>query len=119
MEKLQSAFKNRIVSYRFFSKKDCADIRKFLEEVRAKVFLVLEKYLKKFLSLKINVELFGIYIIEEKELSAMKSFNTRNRIVVHSTDLVNMYNDFEEEIIEKASTFQERDSGALDKNYIS
>lgn len=117
IEKVQHAFKNRIASFRFSVKEYSTDIRKFLEEVKEKVFIVIEKYIKEFSSLKINVELFGIYIIEEKELSDMKSFNTRNRIVTLSTDLEEMYNDFEEEIIEKASTFQERDSGML--NYHS
>lgn len=111
IEKLQSAFKNRIASYRFSAKKHYTEIPQFFEDVRRKVFSVLEEYIQKFFCLKINVELFGQYVIEEKQLSDMKSFNTNNRIITHSTDLMNVYNDFEQEILEKALTFQERDSG--------
>lgn len=111
VEKLQSAFKNRISSYRFSTKNQCTDIAQFLEEVKPKVISIIEKHIKTFFSLKINMELFGLYVIEEKELSDIKSFNTKNKIVTHSLSLSNMYDEFKEDIMEKASTFQEKDSG--------
>ncbi|KAJ8951715.1 hypothetical protein NQ318_012565 [Aromia moschata] len=82
-----------------------------MEEVKQKVFDAINGYIQQHHALKINFELFGLYIIPEKELSDIKSFNTRNKIVTISTDLHEMYDLFEEEMVSKAAEFQERDSG--------
>ncbi|KAJ8954711.1 hypothetical protein NQ318_011404 [Aromia moschata] len=81
------------------------------KKLNKKVFDAINGYIQQHHALKINFELFGLYIIPEKELSDIKSFNTRNKIVTISTDLHEMYDLFEEEMVSKAAEFQERDSG--------
>ncbi|KAJ8911139.1 hypothetical protein NQ315_003315 [Exocentrus adspersus] len=55
----------------------------FFEEIREKC---LTKYIKEHVSLKINFEAFGLYIIPEKEVSEVKSFNTANKVITPSSD---------------------------------
>lgn len=109
--KLRSAFKNRIASYRFSSKKNHIDPSEFLIEVKQKVLNLISEYIQNHHSLKVNMELFGLYVIPEKDMRDIKSFNTENQIINISKNLSQVFDDFKDVMLSKASEFQERDSG--------
>ncbi|KAJ8980524.1 hypothetical protein NQ317_008321 [Molorchus minor] len=108
---LRNAFKNRIASYRFSSSRDHIDFYDFMWEVKQKVLDIIDKCMKKYHTLKVNFEIFGLYEIPEKELSDIKSFNTKNKIITIATDLHQIFEEFTEEMTSQASEFQEKDSG--------
>lgn len=111
VEKLQHAFKNRISSYRFSSEHTHINPTEFLETVKPKVCALLSEYVGTHNSMKVNFELFGIYIVPEKGLAEIKAFNTKNKVVNTSTDVNELYTRFKEEMLSQASDFQTRDSG--------
>lgn len=110
VEKLHCAFKNRIASIRFNNILNKTDPLLFFHDVKQQVLDIIEQYLKMHNSLKINLELFGIYVIPEKEQQDIKSFNTKNKVFTRSSNLTQIYEEFQDEILSKASDFQERDS---------
>lgn len=113
VELISSAFKRRISTYRFSIKKHLINHEQFFSEIKEKVQSIISIYLNKFRNLKINFELFGTYVIPEKEVMDLKSFNTKNRVLTISTNLEEIYRDFIEEIVKKSSSLQEKDSGNL------
>lgn len=82
-----------------------------MQEIKNKVIQLIQTEVSKFLSVKISFELFGYYVIEEKDLHDVKSFNTKNEVVTGSTDLLQLYDNFTSILDQKAAEFQERDSG--------
>ncbi|XP_050509007.1 uncharacterized protein LOC126886193 [Diabrotica virgifera virgifera] len=107
--KLTHAFKNRIASYRFSGDKKL-DYHGFLNDVKPKVLNILSEYLHQFNSIKVNFEIFGIYLKPDTNLSDIKSMNTCNKIITISTELDEVFDDFREELMTQASEFQEKDS---------
>lgn len=82
-----------------------------MNDIKNKVVELVKKEVGKLLSIKINFELYGYYVIEDKDLHDVKSFNTKNEIVTSSTNISQLYDDFTAILDQKASEFQERDSG--------
>ncbi|KAJ8915327.1 hypothetical protein NQ315_008211 [Exocentrus adspersus] len=111
VSKIVCAFKNRISSYRFTSPRSLIDYNDFFEKIKEKVFNVIRESIKEHTALKINFEAFGLYIIPEKELSDVKSFNTANKVITPSSDLQKIFEEFINEILAQASEFQEKNSG--------
>ncbi|XP_072400401.1 uncharacterized protein [Diabrotica undecimpunctata] len=111
VEKLSSAFKNRIGSYRLSSNKHHTDHLEFFSEIEGNVLKLLHNYLHKFKVLKVNFELYSMYTIPEKDTYDLKSFNTKNQIITISTNLKQAYQDFIREILPKVSEIQEKESG--------
>ncbi|XP_072400352.1 uncharacterized protein [Diabrotica undecimpunctata] len=111
VEKLSSAFKNRIGSYRLSSNKHHTDYLEFFSEIEGNVLKLLHNYLHKFKVLKVNFELYSMYTIPEKDTYDLKSFNTKNQIITISTNLKQAYQDFIREILPKVSEIQEKESG--------
>ncbi|CAG9772350.1 unnamed protein product [Ceutorhynchus assimilis] len=70
--------------------------------------------LKKHRAVKINVELFGQYVLHSKETTETKSFNTKNKII--TSDSEEIFNGFLSVFKEKVLIFTENGSGwALEK----
>lgn len=111
VEKINSAFKCRICSYRFSALEHFIIHNDFFESVKEKVLSIITKYLGEFITLKINFELFSLYAKPESELSDTKSFNTKNRVITGSDLLTEVFENFKSEIMVKAENFQEKDSG--------
>ncbi|XP_050505390.1 uncharacterized protein LOC126883768 [Diabrotica virgifera virgifera] len=112
VSKLSHAFKNRIASYRFNSGKKL-DYHGFLNDVKPKVLNILSEYLHQHNIIKVNFEIFGIYLKPDTNLSDIKSMNTCNKIITISTELDEVFDHFKEELMTQASEFQEKDSNWL------
>lgn len=111
VERIGSAFKCRIVSHRISPTKQHIYHTDFFEDVRYTVLEIFEKYRKERNSSKINCVLFATYIIPHKEVVDLKSFNTNNRVWLQTTDLTDLYNEFQKEIKSNAEKIQERNFG--------
>ncbi|CAH1107138.1 unnamed protein product [Psylliodes chrysocephalus] len=109
--KLTHAFKNRIASYRFSSSdENKISYNDFFNGVKPKVINKISEYLQQHISLKINMEIFGIYVKPDKEMSDIKSMNSPNKIVTTASNLEELYGEFKSELMMQASEFQEKDS---------
>lgn len=82
-----------------------------MSEIKNKVLELIRSGVSKFTAIKVNVELFGSYILETQHMRDVKSFNTKNVVVTVGTDVDQVYNDFTESLDGKVSEFQERESG--------
>lgn len=83
-------------------------------EIKETALNLITNQLMKLTSLKVNVELFGSYILPSKGLRDVKSFNTKNVIITEGSDISQIYDDFVGILDMKVSDFQEKESG----NYI-
>lgn len=113
IQMLCSAFKCRIVSYRIHSESRHLDYVTFFSEIKNKVLSLLEEVLRIHKAVKVNMEVFGRYILQTQECSDIKSFNTTNTILDLSSDLASAYDIFIDKMITQSTEFQERDSGIL------
>ncbi|XP_074036831.1 uncharacterized protein [Leptinotarsa decemlineata] len=108
---IRTAFKCRIVSYRVDSQNRHIDYPTFFNELKQKVFKLLEEVLVIHKSVKVNMEVFGRYYLQTKENLEVKSFNSPNQVVDQSMDLNVIYNIFIDALTAQAMEFQHRDSG--------
>lgn len=108
---LTSAFKCRIASYRVTSAGYYTDVSNFMDSVKSKISPLLENQIAQYKSLKVNFELFGYFIKEQKEVSDIKSFVSKNEVVNVGSDLHQMYHHQTGYFDERLDEFQEKDSG--------
>lgn len=111
VEVVSSAFKCRIVSYRLHSDNCHLDYVMFFNGIKNNFLKLLQDVRRIHKAVKVNMEVFGRYILQSRELSDVKSFNTPNVIVDQSTDLKSILDIFVDAITTQTSEFQERDSG--------
>ncbi|XP_074026081.1 uncharacterized protein [Leptinotarsa decemlineata] len=108
---VNTAFKCRIVSYRVDSENHHMDYPTFFNEIKQKVVKLLEEVLDIHKCMKVNMEVFGRYSLQTKDLSDIKSFNSPNEVIDQSNDLDVVYSSFADSLTVKAAEFQDRDSG--------
>lgn len=115
IEKISSAFRSRIASYRVLAPNTELDqIRPpahFLLTLRKHVKQLLNARLDAFDTVKVNLELFAEFTLPKNETCEIKSFATRNIIVHKNYDFSEMFSKCILDICQKMETFQERDSG--------
>lgn len=120
---LQQAFRNRIASYQIKLEEDddvdddkeegkrYKGVLEFLDNLKPRVINLIQYHLNIHGNLKINVELFGNYVLQSEELEEIKSFNTKSMRVTLNDDLCKLYDDFVKSLEKKTSDFAEKDSG--------
>lgn len=113
VELIETAFKNRIVTYRVSSDNEHVDYSLFFAEIKSKVLDLISTILQVQQSLKINMVVVGRYFLPAKEVVDEKSFNTSNEIVTVGSELEDVYNSFVEVMKVQSTEFQEKDSGML------
>lgn len=110
---IESAFKSRIISYRLTTTAVHLSVFDFMSDIKQHFYDVLTSQLTQHTSVKVNVELFGLFALESKGVEEIKSFNTKNEVFTSGT----LFNDYYEGLCEtlhrKLSEFQERDSGKI------
>lgn len=112
---LTQAFKGRLISFRIYPIKSTEkieyDIEKFLNSLKLQIIELINDNLKKFTTIKCNMELFGQYYLQSKDKIEIKSFNSKYKVLTKNDD-VNDFIQLTFEILRnKASEFQEKDSG--------
>lgn len=108
---IRSAFKCRISSYRIYSDNSYIDYILFFNDIKKKVLDILNKMLKIHRAIKVNMEVFGMYLLPSSETFSEKSFNTANRNMDQASDLDAIYQLFVDKMVAQTSEFQEKDSG--------
>ena len=115
VEIIDKAFKSRVIAYKIKNSAQISSSEEFFINNRDKVIELIEKQLKEHTALKINFELFALYVKYDKSAEAnqtdIKSFNTKNIVVASSSDIDAIYQSFASDIIKKSEEFQKRDSG--------
>lgn len=110
VELIQSAFKQRIASYKIRGDNE-KNVDEFFQKNRRKIIKLLTTCLEQFPSVKIYFELFAEYVLLVKELLDIKSFNTKNVIVTSASNLDAVLDDFVAIIKMKMSEFNQKESG--------
>lgn len=110
---IQSAFQSRIVSYQITDAAKGVSIENFLDAVESKVIQLIKNQIDVHITSKINMELFAMYYKETSEriVRNIKSFNTKNIIITHSSLLDDEYHNFKVAIISQSEEFQDCGSG--------
>lgn len=113
---VKTAFKNRLTTYRIFSKKYPTDVELYLNDLKPKFVSLLKNSLLNHTNVKVNMELYGAYLLPSDESQDIKSFNSRYSIVSMQTDLDELFNVFQQVLVSKSCRFREKNSGwALSK----
>lgn len=114
IELMRTAFKSRIKSFKIknVNKKELS-IEIFLETIRPSIVLLLEEHTKIHISVKVNIEFFGLYqLVKLDDIETdIKSFNTKNKIVSESTNFNEICDEWFEIIKTKSEEFNETKSG--------
>ncbi|XP_074029419.1 uncharacterized protein [Leptinotarsa decemlineata] len=108
---ITNAFNCRIATYRVESSIVTSDYMSFFNEIRQKVIELLESAIRIHKSIKVNMEVFGNYILQTDDSRDTKSFNSQNKIVDQSSDLNAVFDGFRDVIVAQTTEFQDRDSG--------
>ncbi|KAJ8975101.1 hypothetical protein NQ317_017868 [Molorchus minor] len=103
---IRGAFKCRILSYRVRGENCHTDYVLFFNEIKNKSIKLIEDVLKVHKIVKVNMEVFGRYVLSTQDSSDLKAFNTPNKVIDQSMDLNEIWTAFVDLMI-----FQERDSG--------
>ena len=113
VQRIETAFKNRIVTYRITSENEHVDYTAFFDEIKSKVLQLLGEIVRVYKSVKVNMAAIGRYFLPTQEITSEKSFNTANEIVSMGCDLDDVYRSFMEVMKVQTADFQEKDSGML------
>lgn len=116
VQRIESAFRSRIVSYRLNTDFDHVNYTIFFKDITPKVIGVLQEILHKYKSAKVNMITVARYFLAANDTFSEKSFNTPNQIVTIGSDLNEIFEIFIECMKTQAAEFQEKDSGMLKIN---
>lgn len=106
-----TAFQQRVATFRLIPEEEYVNLGDFFTNEKTTICDLLQKQLDEMVALKVNLELYGLYTIEAKKLTDIKAFCTKNKIVTRGTSLVEILDEFKEEINHKMEIFAEKDSG--------
>lgn len=113
---VQTAFKHRILTYHISSDIHLTDVKLYLEELKPKIINLLNECMLVNQSLRVNVELYGRYMLASTKEEEIKSFNTKYALVYDYTNLDDFFEGYKQALIKKTSEFTEASSGwALSK----
>lgn len=111
VEKLASAFGQKCEIYRVSEPGHHVDLYEFAYLIKEKVIALIDAKCEVFGSIKVNLECVGLYFLTNKENVEIKTFNTKNKVITVGSDVYEKYAEYIDEIFNKMSEFQERDSG--------
>lgn len=109
---IQTAFQNRIASYRITATEE-ADIclSKFFDNNRLQIKSLIDQSLEVHTCIKVNFELFSMFLLHKNDSQELKSFLTKNFTIHLNYDFDVLFTGVVSSIMKKIEEFQERDSG--------
>lgn len=110
---INCAFQNRIISYKISPISFYVHVKDFFEEIMPKLTNLLNSGLLQHTCIKVNLELFGIYLNPNDESHHIKSFNTPYRVLCDSSDVSKEVLQMVEIIDRKSDELAEKDSGKI------
>ncbi|KAL0891882.1 hypothetical protein ABMA27_015139 [Loxostege sticticalis] len=112
VEIVASAFRSRIISYRIVpSESDQVSLDSFFNSISNKIKSLIDEALKKHTCLKVNFELFSIFMLFKNNMQEMKSFLTKNFVIYQNYDFDSIFLKLQSTLKKKIDEFQESDSG--------
>ena len=87
------------------------NINGFMEKIKKKNINLLQANIRKYINVKIGMELFGRFCLQTQETTEIKSFNSRFQMVSGDTGLEELFTQFREILGKKATEFEEKESG--------
>jgi hypothetical protein len=64
VHQIATAFESNVTSYRITDERTCVDLNEFIEEIREKMLNLIQENVEKHTTVKLNLELFGLYTLE-------------------------------------------------------
>jgi hypothetical protein len=107
---VRTAFKNRIVTYHITNRNHITDVKLYLGELKCRVIQLINTWVETHSVIKVNMELYGVYLLPSSETVEVKSFNTKYSIITQNTDFEAFYNEYQDIIFGKALEFSESGS---------
>lgn len=111
IEIIATAFKNRILTYRLNPTEIYQTPEAFLYDNLKNVVKLINMCLMKGNCLKVNYELFANFALPHSEHEQLKSFNTKNTVILKHTDLNENYLNAISTIKQKFAEFEHCESG--------
>lgn len=113
VELITSAFRSRIASYRLtaLNQSDMSSIDNFFAFIKSKIEMLLNECLKRHICVKVNFELFALFLLFKNDSQEVKSFATKNFILLSDYEIDSLLSSVTNNLKKKVEEFQERDSG--------
>lgn len=113
VEIVNSAFRNRIASYRITATEPSQQhsLSTFFESAYDKIKIIIDLSLKEHTCVKVNFEYFALFALVKNDCNEMKSFNTKNFTIYQNNDFDSIMCQVKNLISKKMDEFQDRDSG--------
>lgn len=112
IEIIATAFKNRILTYRLNPYEVHFETPEaFLYDSMKYIIKLISMTLEKHVCLKVNLELFANFILPHSDQQHLKSFNTKNAVILKDTDLSEMYTEASNTIKQKLTEFEHCETG--------
>lgn len=110
---LRSAFRGRIASYRILAvtEEEINSISTFFNSNRFKIKSLLDQSLKKHTCVKVNIELFSMFLLFKNDTQEIKSFGTKNFTLHLNYDFDSIFSGVISNLLKNIEEFQDRDSG--------
>lgn len=112
VELLQSAFKQRLASFRIINPDiENLNFHKFFEIIVDRFSQLITDQLAKLSTIRVHLELFGEYYLSTQNIADVKSFIGKSQVVDSSTDLNSLLKTQEDIIRKRVSEFEGCQSG--------
>lgn len=108
---VSSAFRSRIITYRITASDELSSADAFFDSISDKVKSLLNESLHKHTCLKVNFELYSVFLMIKDNKQEIKSFGTKNTVLYSNYDFDLLYVDVLSKLKKKIEEFTERDSG--------
>lgn len=92
---VKTCFKNRIATYHISSNTDLTDVKLYLQNKKSKIISLIEKSLEICTSVKVNFELYGLYLLSSLKQHEVKSFNSQYGVVSRNTDFEEFFANYQ------------------------
>lgn len=113
IEKVNSAFRNRLATYRITARDESEQLSLsvFFDNLRDKVKSLIDQSLAIHNCIKVNFEVYLLFLMIKNSTQEVKSFGTKNITICFNYDFTNLFSDIVSNLMKKVSEFEQRDSG--------
>ena len=110
---IKTAFRCRIASYRIVAsiEEEQNSTKVFLDKISEKIKALIDRSLTLHTCIKVNFELFSLFLLFKNDSQEIKSFATKNFTVHHNYDFDSIFLSVRDDLLKRLEEFQDRDSG--------
>lgn len=113
VEKVSSAFRNRIATYRLtcLDENEERSLNVFFDNIRDKVKSLIDQSIVAHNCIKVNFEIYSLFLMIKNNNQEMKSFGTKNITICFNYDFTNLFSDIVATLLKKVSLRNETVGG--------